>query len=291
MTTSETPIEEGGTALINDCRELVRIVARLSESIRGTECPIHSSLDVAEDLALKLVLHASSAVHLTAGTPVPLPGETPVVGDHASIAILARACLDIPLLLQALLCDTRLQPDERSFRVFVWRLRDLHARRKVLNLSPKLRSQAEGELKEIEALQERLRATRTFQGLSDPDTKQALLNGKRSIFDIVGLGGVADRCGYGVAVMSWRRQLNSHVHSGPSSVAHIRAPGSLGVRAQDMSAPMWSIAMALAVFAEGFSGLFREAQDMFNRDEAALRLVRLYCELAAQPSKDRGVAT
>lgn len=112
-----------------DCHELLLIFGKVIESGKGILSEPAESALVAEALANKAHLHAASAYWLSKGTRVErLLGPTEaVIFDVASVAVLARACMEAYVTFYYIFREPK-NEDARRFRHLAWHYAGVYQR-------------------------------------------------------------------------------------------------------------------------------------------------------------------
>jgi len=104
--------------------KLITVFYATVDSQRGTALLANDKwLFDAETLAVKLLYHLSSILHLSFGTVVPRrAGNNNTFFDHASLNVLARVALETYLAFFFIYCDSSSGNEERRLRHSVWKL-------------------------------------------------------------------------------------------------------------------------------------------------------------------------
>jgi hypothetical protein len=246
------------------------------ESTRGRIAPDGSYEDWPERLALKLLCHASTAFQLAKGTEIT---RNVRVVDHSSVAVLARACIDVCSLMQYTFVETMSDRELRRVRFHAWELSDLLRRQRFPEPSADAAAVLAAEKEQIEAIRKRLAGHQYFAAKAkEGELSQVLKGSQLPGWDSARLMGGA---GFGASTSKFYWQhSSSHVHSGRSALLQVENAMRNGDANADLAAPLRLVMFALALFVRQFEVLFEPARTALDSRGNLSGVVDIYAAVA-----------
>lgn len=165
---------EFGTQREADCLELIKILGRISEAIKGQTMK-DRRLVFAETLAGKFIFQAITVLYLCRKTR--LPEMDAVFVDFPSINIITRACFESMLTFYYLFLSPK-DEAERCLRLDAWELVDLTARQAFEAVTDDARRQLVKDKERIGALRGRIFLNPHLSALK-PRIREDFLDGRK----------------------------------------------------------------------------------------------------------------
>jgi hypothetical protein len=262
---------------------LLRHFVRVTGALRGEQIS-DGWMAFAEGMSMKLFGHVSSLYLLYQGTKIPLERNSNIdFIDHGSINVLTRAAFETALAFHFIFCDSN-DIEERRFRFLCWDLAGFLERQELHTISEEGRVLKEREAKMLEEVKKEITEHPSFKKYSNKQ-KARILEGNwrfwHSWTDIAVKAGYSKE--YFESIYSY---LCGYAHTGRLSVLQIQQ--AISKKDQKMLAKVcldYGL-IIISNFLFGYSSLFPKVKVVFESDQTAYDIARIWREIGQQISNE-----